>query len=268
MAEPKQQLTWLLMNWPPFIRMQDDKLIGGVTGEQMKLLFANLPEYEHHTQQVSLIRLQTELRSDRQVCSMPIQKTPQREASMLFTEAIDVGLGNRLYVRADTAALLGSQPSIALAQIVNRPDLRGVVYRGRSYGAPIDQLLASPGAASNLQTLVLESDSVLKMLEAARIDYVIEYPVVIRYWEHQQRQPRAAFHAYRIAGADDFSLGYIACSKTEWGAQAVARINAAFKQLIQRPDYKPLHYTELTDAEQTEYRQHWQQYIRKNGARN
>lgn len=261
MAAPKQELTWLLMNWPPFIKMQGDALVGGVTGEQMKLLFASLPEYDHRTQQVSVIRLQTELRSDRHVCSMPIQKTPQREASMLFTEPVDVGLSNRLYVRAEIARQLGQSDPIDLTQIVSRADLRGIVHRGRTYGPYIDHLLTTAGAATNLQILVLESDNVLKMLDSGRIDYVIEYPVVVRYWEHLQRQPRAAFHSYRIAGADDFSIGYIACSKTDWGAAAVARINHAFKALVQRPDYNQLHYTELSEAEQIEFRRYWQQYI-------
>ncbi|NQD37145.1 TIGR02285 family protein [Permianibacter sp. IMCC34836] len=260
-AQAKEKLTWLLMDWPPFFLMQGDQMVGGVTGDQMKMLFARLPEYEHVTQRVSVIRLETELMSNRPVCSMPLQRTAKREPFMLFSVPMDIGLSTRLIVRQDSVSQFGEVPALDLATVASMPNLHGLVHRSRSYGPLLDQLFATPSAVPNLQFLALDSDNILRMLDSGRIDYTIEYPLVVRYWESQQPSTRTPFASYKLVGNAEFSIGVIACAKTEFGAQAIARINAALKELFREPDYQHSLYQKLSEAELKDFQHYWQKYI-------
>lgn len=258
--QAKEPLIWLLTNWPPFIEMNGDQLVGGVTGQQMQMLFARLPEYEHITRNVSLTRLEVELMSQQPVCSMPVQKVERRERFMLFSIPMHLGLGNRVFVRPQTFAELGRPDAVDIAAFLHRSELRGLIQRSRSYSQQIDHAIEAAGSAGNFQVSVLPTENALKMLADKRIDYLIEYPSVVRHWEHQH--PGAVpLASLRVNGDAEFALGYLACTQSDWGRHIMPVINAALTKLIHEPAYQALLYSTLNQAEQQAFRQHWQQAV-------
>lgn len=78
--------------------------------------------------------------------------------------------------------------------------------------------------------------AILQMIEAQRLDYTVDYPIVAHYYQ-QIRQtelvmlPIAEQQQQHISGA-------VGCARNDWGKQTIDLINKLMPQLQQDPDFQ------------------------------
>lgn len=170
--------------------------------------------YEHVSLQRSLL-----LARQPGYCTMNKRRTAAREADYLFS-AYPLNLGAALQLVHLSSLQLPAAVDLA-SWLQSSPRLKIGVAQGRVYGEPIDQLIArQPQHFYQLQG----ADVQLKlwdMLNKGRVDAIIDYQA--RFSTPRAGQLPLAFSA--IAGIPLYISGYLMCSNTAHGQQAIALFN-------------------------------------------
>jgi uncharacterized protein (TIGR02285 family) len=170
--------------------------------------------YEHVSLQRSLL-----LARQSGYCTMNKRRSAAREADYLFS-AYPLNLGAALQLVHLSSLQLPAAVDLA-SWLQSSPRLKIGVAQGRVYGEPIDQLIAQqPQHFYQLQG----ADVHLKlwdMLNKGRVDAIIDYQA--RFSTPRAGQVPLAFS--RIAGIPLYISGYLMCSKTAHGEQAIALFN-------------------------------------------
>lgn len=170
--------------------------------------------YEHVSLQRSLL-----LARQSGYCTMNKRRTTARAADYLLS-AYPLNLGAALQLVHLPSTPLPATVDLA-SWLQSSPRLKIGVAQGRVYGEPIDQLIAQqPQRFYQLQG----ADVHLKlwdMLNKGRVDAIIDYQA--RFSTPRAGQQPLAFST--IAGIPLFISGYLMCSKTAHGEQAIALFN-------------------------------------------
>jgi uncharacterized protein (TIGR02285 family) len=241
LARPVVQ--WLVQNAPPVFSYEGTRVPQSAAelgpGERamfLRLLLAQLPQYQHVFFEASLPRFELMLSQGQTVCSVLHKRLPERLANRYFTPMYPV-MGSRqpqLVLRRERLArfqTLGSP--VPLGKLLANAELRGLVERDRSFGSTLDSAL-KPALGKAVDTVVVSNKAtLLSMLLAGRMDYTLEYPDAIA----GLLDPRQAQEllVLPIAEADRADHAYASCSRTAEGLARIQAIDAAIRRLAQDP---------------------------------
>ena len=196
-----------------------------------KQLIPALPEYTHSVELVPLKRLELNLRQEPNACALGLLKNPERERSFIFSRPFLAQIPPGVMARRDSAAALTPyltpDGSLSLSKVLEEGRLTVGVAGGRSYGAAVDGLLHA--ATSNGKVYVNSSPraalSLLRMSLLGRVDLVPSFPYEASYLTQTEGAEFGALKFYPLAEQPRFLLGYAACSNSDFGREAIAKIN-------------------------------------------
>ena len=240
-AADRPTMTWLLLDLPPTSIIVDGKLTEGISDSTLKLIVQEWPEVDHKMVVVNGARGMAYLAEGFPACFVGIIITPEREKLAYFSQTHQAA-PLQLIARADVAAKLAknSKGEVLPATLFDRADLRGIVVPQRSYSPVLDALLSLRSPQSGIRN-ALAADSganILKMLNLGRGDYTLEYDFVLAY--QQKKNPELlqppGLKSVPIAGTASPRVG-IGCPHTEWGREAVMKIDAIMVKIAKHPDY-------------------------------
>lgn len=202
----------------------------GLTDHLIRGLAARMPGHRHRLVYLPRTRMWREMAAGRPVCYADAFKTPQRLRWAHFT-AVTPPI--RLLLVSRKGTLQGGQEQ-SLAQLMARPQLKGAFEFDRSYGVPIDNLIAKAGPHARRMALP-DSPQLLRMLEAGRMDYLVEYAPAVMYLQERLTPPPALdFHA--IVEERQATPSYVACTRGAWGRSVVEAIDQAMRDWAQQPE--------------------------------
>ncbi|WP_457421678.1 TIGR02285 family protein [Roseateles sp. P5_E7] len=241
-AAGKPVLTWVVLDLPPGSMPVNGRLTDGINDTALKLVFEEMPDWEHKVTVANTARAMLMLSEGAQACFGSALHTPERERIAYFTLAYLLP-PLQLLARADTVERLprNEQGEVLPAVLFDRPDLRGLVIPQRSYSATLDALLNRRSADSGIRAVLATEGGInlIKMLRLGRADYLIEYDFVLTLL--QSRNPGVKqgvpLQALPLAGTAPIQVG-VACPHTEWGRKAIIAIDAAIAKASSRPDYR------------------------------
>lgn len=235
-------LTWMVMDLPPAGIIEDGRLTDGFVDLTMKMIFDEMPEFEHRVEVTPISRIWLKLSEGAPTCFTTALVTPERErvAYITLTHLI---LPLQLVARSAAVDKLprNKKGEVLADQLFERSDLSGLVTPKRSCSAPLDALLAARPASSGIHE-VAEAGSgsnILQMLSRGRADYTIEYDFVLNY-QYQKSPQTIKIQDLRVlpfAGAQPMPAG-IACPRTEWGHKMILRLDAILLRISQRAQYR------------------------------
>lgn len=251
-------LRWLVQDLPPHMTFQAGKapsqpseLGHGEIDGFMRLLIERMPQYRHEFVEAGMPRFEMLVRHGQTLCSALHVRTPERLSWLYFTHLHSPLFSRQLHVivRRDKLPLFerGDTPGQAqsLAEILQRPDLQGLLPRGRSFGPRIDALLQAAGAQAPKTLVTGRGTHLLAMLRAKRMDYTLEYPSVVDDYLASSAGAGAGASASAGLGADLVKLPLVegrstavataACSRTPEGRRQIEAIDQAVRQLAQDP---------------------------------
>lgn len=247
-AAPAGTIRWVVQHLPPHFsfmlgqppRRVEELGLGEVEGF-MRVLLARMPEYRHEFVEAGTGRFETLSRSGETMCSLLHVFTPARLEWLYFSDAYPTLLSREIHVivRRDRLAALTTAPAsapgarLALAELLQRPELRPLLARDRAFGPQIDKLLAQH-AVPRLTVGAQLSRRLLDMLRAGRMDYTLEYPVVVQDYLHGVGDP-GALVALPVAEGVSATHGSVACSRTPEGRRQIEAIDAAVRALARDP---------------------------------
>lgn len=230
-AEQRPVITWVIADWPPVTILKDGQppesaaqLGEGMIDRVLAEIIRRVPQYEHRFQLSTSRRTWHAMELGEPVCHASAFYTPERERLAYFTPALLLPPLS-LVLRVELAQQLSplGQP-VSMAQLLNRPDLTGRIEAGRSYGRQLDALIGQQLAREPVST----TGQVSQLVSKGRIDYTLEYASTVEYWRRQGRLGQPVM-ALPLREAAEWGVAQIACTRSPWGQQAIAAIDAAIR---------------------------------------
>ena len=239
-AQGRATLDWMVMDLPPSSIPVDGKITDGMVDVILKMIFAEMPEFEHRIVVTPIARTWATLSEGAPMCFTTALITPERER-IAYTTLTQLIPPLQVVARAEVAAKLplNDKGEVLPSTLFDRADLRGLVTPRRSYGATLDALLAMRPGKSGIQEVIASGSgsNILQMLSMERGDYTIEYDYVLKYQQSRNAAIDKSLRVLSIAGAQPIPSG-IACPHTEWGRKMVTRIDTILARISQRPEYQ------------------------------
>jgi uncharacterized protein (TIGR02285 family) len=121
---------------------------------------------------------------------------------------------------------LNEQGQVDPVELMNNPDLRGVIVKRRAYGPAVDRVSAAgraPECGATGQPELWRRHLENGLL--GRADYLIEYDITLAY-AITQDAALARLKVLPLKGAENFVVTGFACPRTPWGLATIRRIDA------------------------------------------
>lgn len=221
-----EHIIWLSAD-PPSAK--DSASNTGLTAQLVHFMTRQWPEVRHTIVQANARRAWQMLAQGEPACQASSVRTPEREKLAYFTNTL-LGPPLQLIARRDKLDALprNAAGEVDVERLLADPRLRGALVDGRSYGGPIDKLLARrpPNPALTLYAASDFGSKLLPMLAIDRADYSIEYDIALSQ-EREHNPQMSRLISLPIEGASEPMQVGVACPRNAWGLAAIRGIDKA-----------------------------------------
>ena len=226
----------MVLDWPPWFMLQEDKGMGQFN-HILKEAQQNLPQYDHINEEMNWSRFWYEIENTN-MCYVFGLKSSKREELVYFSNPHTLILPNAIIMRKEDIKKLGNPARYSIGELTQDPRFIGLVEKERSFTKPIDTVLSKFKDGSNLTRVEKNSESLIKMLIAGRIDYTIEYPNVASYHTKTQNIDTDTLVSIQISEMAQFSYVHMACTKNAWGKKIINEWNEILRRLKPTEKYR------------------------------
>lgn len=228
----KDTIQWRVFDWPPGYITEGPYKNQGTFDSIIRYLEGRMPEYHHSRINMTYKRLIAEIKKGTNVCCVAM--TPRDYAYMSVTDVIE--LPHRIFIRKDKLHYIENMRSVSLDELLNNKRLKAGVNSGR-YSKTLNAIFDKHEGQENLFD-VPNYISTIKMLFTGRVDYMVEYSSIIKYYEKEMNQENIVT-AIVIKEIENEShiVGTVACPKNEWGKTVIDRVNQVLLKGRTTPEY-------------------------------
>jgi uncharacterized protein (TIGR02285 family) len=253
-SEPAAEIIWLQLDWPPHQIVSGPFAGEGTYDLIAKQLIAGLPQFRHRIRLTNLQRMeQAFVQGESGVCTMVgTLYSDARAKNRLFSLAVIAGsklvvgyINNQL-----TSHPVLAEQDIDIIKLAAEGALTGAYQPDRYYPQPAQIAITMQNTNLIAHNFTSEVNAVA-LLESGRVDYVLEYPERINYFNQLLSEP-VQLEYRTIQGSTQQADSYIACSKDSIGQAAVSAINELLPQLWRDAAYHKAMRRWLDES-------HWQQ---------
>lgn len=166
------------------------------------------------------------------ICTVNKIKTKEREHKYLFSQPVNLYLGQRLYTKVTNASpqkSAGPNDSVSLVEVFTKePDEKLLITDQVSYGDSLDtQILAIPTKNKFIRNGQGHETGLMEMFMKDRAKYVLLYPQQV--FDYMAKQK---VNSFAVEGTTSFILGHLMCTKTSDSADFILKVN----QHLSNPD--------------------------------
>lgn len=203
-------------------------------------LQSSMGDVNHDIRVIPQTRVNLLAEKDKNLC-FPCMIKRQKHDFFVYSDVTTMHPPFGLIMTVSTQIKLGLDPEhpVSFADITARTDLRFGRPVARKYPDDLQHIIDSHANDSHF-IAVNGTDAttrVLQQIEMNRLDYTIEYPTVMHYYQATKRAPDLVFIPI-VETINDPVPGAIGCTKNAWGEQAIERINEALTVISTRPDFQ------------------------------
>ncbi len=263
----KDDLAWMEAVAPPFFIHEGTFKGQGYEDLITDILKSHLPQYQHSHMQANITRHYQQWKQGENVCSVGMYKTPERLEFTYYSIPSVFTLPPVLIIHRDRFQAFGGKKTVSLARVLQEGKLIIGRSSNRSYGIEFDTALKAYSSDQN--TFTYEgpelSLSLFKMLQAGRIDALPGLPEEAMYLAETMgiRDEIMTLNVEENQQNPEASLSYVACSKTEWGKNAIATINQVLREQRSSEQYRGAYERWLDPSSLEGYRQLYQDVFLK-----
>ncbi|WPN46282.1 TIGR02285 family protein [Pseudomonas sp. P8_241] len=234
-AQSKETLIWLKRDLPPLFIFDGPKKGLGIIDQLLTTLIADMPQYQHSVMKVNRARGLQMLHESSLTCDAALNWSKERETWIAFSIPVFRAMSNGLAVRRADREVLApfiKDNEVDLSALLATGTVTLGVVAERNYGEYLDALLKQ--APSQVLTLHYGNDalgSLLQMQRLGRLQLLLGYRPEIRYQAQQQEIAEDELLFYPIRGTGKYLSGYIGCTDTPQGREAIIEINRLLRAL-------------------------------------
>lgn len=226
-ARAKEIITWMTVDLPP-ATIYDGELAGqGFGDQQLQILAAALPDYEHRIVKGTIARNWHELETRDGICFNWVTRNPGQHWNALFSKRPVLNPGYRLVVK--TGRLTEFLPYAAtgdldLDLLGKDESVSGAVISSRDYLPVLNNFIDSGTRKARVQKTIGNAQLV-DLLHADRVDFVVASPSEVAFYKETLRL-KDDYSLIRVKNSPPYNEAYIACSSGPVGRGAIAKIDA------------------------------------------
>jgi uncharacterized protein (TIGR02285 family) len=249
MAQPTptpelEPIRWLVRDIPPYFSYPGGKapqrpadLANGEIDGYLRQLIKMLPQYRHEFVDAGFPRFEAMVRQGQTLCSPLHVVTPERLEWLYFTNVHPHLVSRQVHFvlrRENLPKFEAFGPTPSLAEVLQHPELTGLLPRDRAFGAKIDPLLKESGELGPKTVVAGRNMHLLAMLRAGRMDYTLEFPATV---DEYLRGAGGEADLVRLPVAEsrNTNLATFACSRSPQGRKQIEAIDLAVRKLAQDP---------------------------------
>lgn len=236
----------MVLDWPPWYILEGDDKGTGQFNYILDLAQKSLPQYNHLTEEMNWSRFWHEIENTN-MCYVFGLKKGNREDLAHFSSPHTLVLPNAIIMRKKDIEKLGNPESYSIATLLRDKRFKGVAEKTRSFTNSIDTVLKKNEQGSNLTRVDENSESLIRMLSAGRIDYTIDYPIVATYFDKKIIDNPGSLGSVPISEMDEMLYVYMSCTKNEWGKKIINEWNEVLRLIKPTEEYRKIVETGYTD---------------------
>lgn len=227
-------IQWRVMDWPPVYILDGPFKHKGAGDELIRLISSRMPAFHHERVVMSNARFNVEIQKGRHILNAT--GLPAEHLQNSFPNSILIG--HQVIIREKAVELLESIQSVSLVSLLSDSRFSAAVSPNR-YGPLLDPLI-HPFLSKNWVSRTPNYIDVIRMLYAGRVDYIIEYPGVIRYYEavHDIKKSTRNIPIKEVISYKPFYEGFVVGPKTQWGVKVMGQINGILIDIRNQPEYR------------------------------
>jgi uncharacterized protein (TIGR02285 family) len=234
-AQPKETLVWLKRDLPPLFIFDGPEKGQGVIDQLLRQLIAGMPQYKHSVLKVNRARGLQMLHEPALTCDAALNWSKERESWIAFSMPVFRAMSNGLAIRRNDREVLTpflKDGEVDLAALLATGSVTLGIVAERNYGEYLDGLLKqAPGKVLTSHYGNDALGSLLQMQRLGRLQLLLGYRPEIRYQAQQQGIAEDELQFYPIRGTGKYLSGYIGCTNTPQGRQAIVEINQLLRAL-------------------------------------
>lgn len=243
-------IEWYMIDLPP-IQILSGTLRGkGYTDLIRWRLIAELSNYRHELRIANVQRILADTKAKPNVCNTAWMFTPEREAFMIYAEALHAQLPNGAVIlkqrRKELRRFIAPDGTLELDGLIERGNGTVANQSGRSYGVVLDGLVEKARQNNHLVTLTSSHpvESKLGLLKKERVEAALLYPIELTFHLGSSAE-EALYDFLPVEGNGTYTLNYLACSKSPLGAKVIEESN---RVIAQERNYFAVAYREWLPA--------------------
>lgn len=230
-VEPKKTIVWLMIDYPPAY-ITSDGSIEGFHNRAVKLFSKKLPQFKHEFYSANMKRVLTMLpRMNQTHCSPGFAGPIIADMDLYFT--------NKMLMIAPSGIVINKKMKmkspVSIAALLEEGKLRMGSTVGLTSGPELQEVIKK---YKDKYMTINTTDPLrdYKLIQANRLDYVIQYPFVLQYLKlfKENLTLTKDLKFYPIIEDSNTSEVHAACSKTAAGKIVVNMMN----KVIQSLEYK------------------------------
>lgn len=236
LSAQEDTITWKIVDWPPIYILEGPFAGQGAGDALLRFYAAQMPDYRHKTSKMSISRFYQEAKSGTRVCNVvgfPIEGV---QASLPNS----IVIAHHVIIRKDKAHLLAATDQISLKSLLGDRRLTAGLTFGR-YGKLLNPIIDRHKESAKIYDIP-EYHNIVKMLFAGRIDYTIEYPPVIHYFEKLNNRTNVVLKIpiTEVVAHKPYLMAHVVCPQTPWGDRVIARVNQIILEERNSPRYREI----------------------------
>ena len=235
----KETIKWYKSDSPPSFILEGPMKGKGSKDLLVKYYQERMPIYEHKNILSNLTRFMTQVKKGENWCHPRLLKTAEREKFLYYSKTVTLSLPNHLIVNKTKLNIFDANIPVSLEKIFQNKELKGRLFRERSYGIKIDPLIKLYKSNPNLKLVTKKEKNLFKMLLLGRIDYTINYPTTVEYIAFNLK---ASGKLMSIPLKETIAVrkAYFGCTKNSWGKKVSDQINIILESVKKKPEYRKL----------------------------
>lgn len=234
--EEAKKIIWMNLDFPPSFIVKGKHKDEGYSNVATNIVIKALPEYEHEVRLLNPPQAIEHFKDRKNICAAGLNKNSEREEYMIFSNKPFISrFPNEVVVRVKDSdrftRYLDLNNKINIQGLLSDRSFRLGYHLERSYHENIDGLLKRFAKNRNLIHRPAQdlTGGFLAMLEARRIDYIIESPESLALMLEDSGLENI-YRTFPIKGADGMLDVYFACSYTDIGEEVIEKINSLIEE--------------------------------------
>ncbi|GAA5217786.1 hypothetical protein ACFSJ3_06780 [Corallincola platygyrae] len=216
--------------------------------DTVKLVMKSLPQYHFDIRVASVSGIDKELFTNPNACVANRLKNSERQSRNYFSQPLNLHLGPRLYFLKNRTVIPpqlidanGKLTSIHLL-LSQKPRVVLGLASDASYGKRWDaELHKATKEGISMFSVDNRYDTNAMLLSNQMVDLIVDYPTQIKHQIAQHNLSESEIESISLAGAPEFLVTYIACSKSEIGAKFIEDVNQTLSNLYETNDFLKAH---------------------------
>jgi len=234
-VDENQVLTWAISNAPPFHVLSGPLQNNGMCDALTDAVERALPELHYRTVIMPQTRIGVEFERSANLCFPCMIFNSNGHPRAHLTEPTHWYPPHGVITTHQMAEKLTAEfgNPIRLSELLAKNEYLLGYPDGRKFGElqPILESFAGSDSYRVLRTGDNASLAILDMIRVNRIQYTIDYPILIEYDRMMSGSEMAFIPIEEVSGTQ--ILGAIGCTKNEWGSEMVNTLNAALSKVHQ-----------------------------------